>query len=366
MLRFEKRENTPVSLKFIVPAVSVIIGLLIGAIAILLKGINPLRVYQALFIGAFGSRYTISETLVAATPLIIIAAGLILVFKMNFWNIGAYGQYILGAIFSSYFALFWSPNIPKPIMLTIMVIAGMAGGAFWAIIPALLKAYWEVNEVISTLLLNYIALFVLKLLMYGHWRDPLSHGFPLSKPFPNNAQLPRIMYHTRVNLGLIFGIIAVIVIWFILKKTRFGYETRVIGENPRAARYAGISVARNIVIAMAISGALAGLAGMVQVSGIIHMLQIQINPDYGYTAIIVAWLAYLDPIAASFVAVLLGGLASGGYQIQITMQVPFGIVNVIESSILFVLIGSEIFTKYRVHFGQKKKKIATSAKIGGN
>ena len=365
MLRFEKRESTPVSLKFLVPTISIIVGLLIGAIAILFKGINPIHVYRALVIGAFSSKYTFSETLVAATPLILIASGLILVFKMNFWNIGAYGQYIIGAIFSSYFAIFWSPSIPKPIMLTIMVIAGMAGGAIWAIIPALLKAYWEVNEVISTLLLNYIALFILKFFMYGTWRDPLSHGFPLSKPFPDNAQLPRMISNTRVNIGLIFGIIAVIIIWIILKKTKFGYEIRVIGENSRAAHYAGINVARNIVVAMAISGALAGLAGMVQVSGIIHFLQIEINPGYGYTAIIVAWLAYLDPIAASFVAVLLGGLASGGYQIQITMHVPFGIVNVIESSILFVLIGSEIFMKYRVHLEQKRKKIMSDAKIGG-
>ena len=366
MLRFEKRETTPNSLKFLVPTISVIIGLLIGTIAILFKGVNPIRVYHALLVGAFGSKYTLSETIVAATPLILIASGLILVFKMNFWNIGAYGQYIMGAIFSSYFALFWSPNLSKPIMLTVMVIAGMIGGGLWAIIPALLKAYWEVNEVISTLLLNYIALFILKYFMYGPWRDPLSHGFPLSKPFPDNAQLPKIISHTRVNVGLIFGIIAVIIIWIILKKTKFGYEIRVIGENPRAAHYAGINVAKNIVIAMAISGALAGLAGMVQVSGIIHMLQIEINPDYGYTAIIVAWLSYLDPIAASFVAVLLGGLASGGYQIQITMRVPFGIVNVIESSILFVLIGSEIFNKYRVHFGQKRNKIKQpGAKLGG-
>ncbi len=356
MVIFEKRENTPGSLKFVIPLVSVLIGILIGAVAIAIKGINPFKVYHALLIGAFSSKYTFSETLVAATPLILISAGLIVVFKMNFWNIGAYGQYIMGAIFSSYFALFWSPNIPKPIMLTIMVLAGMVGGALWAIIPAMLKAFWEVNEVISTLLLNYIALFVLKFLMYGTWRDPLSHGFPLSKPFPDNAQLPRIIYHTRVNLGLIFGIIAVVVVWFILKKTKFGYEITVIGENPRAARYAGMDVAKNIIIAMAISGALAGLAGMVQVSGIIHLLQIKINPDYGYTAIIVAWLSYLDPIAAAFVAIFLGGLASGAYQIQITMQVPFGIVNVIESVILFALIGSEIFMKYRVKFDFGKRK----------
>jgi len=166
-------------------------------------------------VGAFGSSYTFSETLVAATPLILISTGLIFVFNMKFWNIGAYGQYIMGAIFSSYFALNSSPAVSPILLLTTMSLAGIAGGALWALIPALLKLIWEVNEVISTLLLNYIALFILKYFMYGPWRDPKSHGFPLSKMFASNAQLPRIIYHTRVHLGIIFGIIVVIIIYII-------------------------------------------------------------------------------------------------------------------------------------------------------
>jgi len=240
------------------------------------------------------------------------------------------------------------------LMLSIMTLSGLAGGAIWALIPAVLKAYWEVNEVISTLLLNYVALYILKYFMYGFWRDPTSHGFPLSKPFTLNAQLPKIVLNSRTNLGLVFGIIAAFIIWFIIKKTKFGYEIRVIGGNPKAAHYAGINVARNVIIAMIISGALAGLAGMAQISGVIHMLQIEINPSYGYTAIIVAWLSYLDPFAAVFVSILLGALASGGYQIQITMQVPFGIVAVIESAILFVLIGSEILMRYRIYSEKRR------------
>jgi len=326
----------------------------VGAVVVAFKGINPFTAYKALIVGAFGSGYTFSETIVAATPLILISTGLIFVFNMKFWNIGAYGQYIMGAIFSSYFALHSSTSASPFILLTIMSLAGIAGGALWALIPALLKLIWEVNEVVSTLLLNYIALFVLKYFMYGPWRDPKSHGFPLSKMFSDNAQLPKLIPHTRVHLGIVFGIIIAVIIYIVIKRTRFGYENRVIGENSTAAKYAGINIFKNTMIAMAVSGGIAGLAGMSQVSGVIHILQIQINPNYGYTAIIVAWLASLNPIAVLLVAVLLGGIEAGGSQIQMIMHVPFGIVGVIESSILFALLGGEIFKTYRIDIGRKK------------
>lgn len=354
MLRFEKRENASLRLRILVPIVSVIAGLIIGAIAILFARANPLIAYKSIVVGAFGSKYTFTETLVFATPLILLSVGLILAFKMNFWNVGAYGQFILGAIFSSYFAIFGPADLPRFVMLGIMTLAGLAGGAIWALIPAVLKAYWKVNEVISTLLLNYIALNILRYLMYGPWRDPTGHGFPLSKAFALNAQLPKIIPNSRTNLGLAFGIIAAFIIWFIIKKTKFGYRISIIGGNPNAARYAGIKVARNIILGMLISGALAGLAGMVQISGIIHLLQIDINPYYGYTAIIVAWLSYLNPIVAIFVSILFGALAGGGYQIQMTLQVPFGIISVIESGVLFVLIGSEILLRCRVSFVKRR------------
>ncbi len=350
MLYFEKRQKVSKWFKVAIPVISLLIGMLVGALAILIVGINPLDVYKALFINAFGSWYAFSETLVAATPLLLITAGLILVFRMGIWNIGSYGQYIMGAIFSSYFALFMPPTLPKPIMLSLMVLGGLAGGALWALIPAILKVLWEVNEVISTLLLNYIALYVLKFLMYGPWKNPTSYGFPLSKPFSDSAVLPVIFPHTRVTLGLIFALIAIGAIWFILSKTRFGYEVKVIGNNPEAARYAGMGVGRDILIAMAISGALAGLAGMVQVSGIIHFLQVKINADYGYTSIIVAWISYLNPLATVVSSLLFGGLASGGYSIQISMRVSYGIVGLIESIALFSIVGAQVFVNYRLRW----------------
>ncbi len=350
MFYFEKRQQTPKYLKALIPIVSLLLGLFIGALAILITGINPLLVYKGLFLNAFGSWYAFSETLVAAIPLILITSGLIVVFRMNVWNIGAYGQYIMGAIFSSYFALFASHGLSKPVMLTVMVVASMVGGAIWALIPTLLKIFWEVNEVITTLLLNYIALYILKFLMYGPWKNPSSYGFPLSKTFPDTAILPVLFKGTRLTIAIVFAVIAVLVIWFLIKKSKFGYEIRVIGDNPLAARYAGISVNRNIIIGMAISGALAGLAGMTEVSGIVHYLQVKIGADYGYTAIIVAWIAYLDPLITVLASLLFGGLASGGYSIQITMRVSYGIVGLIESITLFSLVGAQIFLNYRIRW----------------
>ncbi len=350
MFYFEKRQQTPRYLKALIPVISLLLGLFIGALAILITGINPLLVYKGLFLNAFGSWYAFSETLVAAVPLILITSGLIVVFRMNVWNIGAYGQYIMGAIFSSYFALFASNGLSKPVMLTVMVIASMVGGAIWALIPTFLKIFWEVNEVITTLLLNYIALYILKFLMYGPWKNPSSYGFPLSKTFPDTAILPIIFKGTRLTIAIIFALLAVLVVWFLIKKSKFGYEVRVIGDNPLAARYAGISVNRNIIIGMAISGALAGLAGMTEVSGIVHYLQVKIGADYGYTSIIVAWIAYLDPLITVLASVLFGGLASGGYSIQITMRVSYGIVGLIESITLFSLVGAQIFLNYRIRW----------------
>jgi len=350
MLYFEKRRSVPRRFKVIIPIVSLLIGLIIGAIAVAIVGINPLDVYGGILSNAFGSWYAFSETLVAATPLILITAGLIVVFKMNVWNIGAYGQYIIGAIFSSYFALFASNGLSKPVMLSIMIMASMVGGAIWALIPTLLKIFWEVNEVITTLLLNYIALYILKFLMYGPWKNPASYGFPLSKTFPQTAILPVLFNGTRLTIGIIFAFIAVLIVWFLIKKSKFGYEVKVIGDNPLAAKYAGISVNRNILIGMAISGALAGLAGMTEVSGIVHYLQVKIGADYGYTAIIVAWIAYLDPIVTILAAIIFGGLASGGYSLQITMRVSYGIVGLIESITLFSLVGAQIFLNYKLRW----------------
>jgi ABC-type uncharacterized transport system permease subunit len=329
MMRFEKRSKTPLLLRILVPICSVLLGLVAGALVMLFARVNPLRAYGAIVKGAFGSAYTFSETLVIAVPLILISAGLCLVYRMKFLNIGAKGQYIMGALCGSYLALFGPATMSRPLLLTLMMTLGIIGGAVWAIIPALLKVYWNVNEVIATLLLNYIASYILWYFMYGTWG---TRGFPLSKNFAMNAQLPRILAApSRLHIGLFFGLAAAVIIWIIIRKMRFGYEARVLGENERAARYAGINVFKTVIIA-----------------AVLRVLQLDINSDYGYTAIIAAWLAGLDPLVAVGVSVLLAALEAGGYQIQIVMRVPFGIVGVIESSILFCLLAGEIVTHYRI------------------
>lgn len=354
MLRFEDREEVSIPIRIIIPLMSILLGLFVGGVTLIFSQINPFKVYKAIFIGAFGSTYALSETIVVATPLILISVGLILPFRARYWNIGAYGQYIMGAVFGTYFAINSSGMESRIYLLTLMCLSGIIGGILWSLIPVLLKEYWKVNEVITTLLLNYIALYSLKFLMYGPWRNPKSFGFPLTEPFNLNAQLPKLIGQTRIHLGLLFGIISAIVIWVIIKKTVLGYEVGAIGGNKDAARCSGISIVKNIVIVSTISGGLAGLAGFSQVSGLFHMLQVEINPEYGYSSIIVAWLSGLNPLISIIVSLFLGGLFSGASQIQIVMKVPIGIVGLIESSIFFFLLGGSIFIDYHLYYKRRR------------
>ena len=221
------------------------------------------------------------------------------------------------------------------------------GGALWGLVPALLKAYIGVNEIIVTLMMNYIAILWVEYLFYGPWKDPQGYGFPGTAEISELAWLPRFT-GTRVNLGLIIAVVAAFLIWIMLNRTKWGYEIRVIGENPDAARYAGINRVRNIVLVMIVSGGLCGLAGMTEVAGISHRLQKGLTVGYGYTAIIVAWLAKLNPWAVLIVAFLLAGLLVGGDQIQITMGLPASVALVLQGIILFLVLGGDILTQYRI------------------
>jgi simple sugar transport system permease protein len=210
----------------------------------------------------------------------------------------------------------------------------------------LLKAYLQVNEIITTLMLNYIAILWLQHLYYGPWKDPQGFGFPGTAQFPQYAWLPRLT--GRVHWGLILAVIAAVLLWLVLDRTRWGYEIRLIGENQTAARYAGISITRNIVLVMLLSGGLAGLAGMVEVAGISHRLQQGLAVGHGFTAIIVAWLAKLNPWGVLLVAFLLAALLVGGDQIQIVMGLPASVALVLQGAILFFMLGGDIFSRYRL------------------
>jgi simple sugar transport system permease protein len=232
-------------------------------------------------------------------------------------------------------------------MIPAMVLLGFVGGAIWGAIPGFLRAVFNANETITTLMLNYVAILLCQYLVYGPWKDPQAFGFPGTKTFPKAASLPNWQTY-RVNIGLIFALVAVLVVAFILRRTRFGFEIAVIGDNPRAARYAGMHTRRMIILVMALSGGLAGIAGMVEVAGIGHSLQRNISPGYGYTAIIVAWLARLNPYALVLVSFFMATILVGSDQLQTSMGLPGSVGPMFQGALLFFLIGGEVFTRYRL------------------
>ncbi len=344
---FEKRQSISRKAQILVPIVSLLISLILGAILLALSKADPLQTYAAMARGAFGSWRDFSETLVKAIPLMLTGLGISIAFRMQFWNIGAEGQLVWGGVAAAGVALFWADKIPTSLLLPTAILAGMVAGALWAGIPAALKATIGVDETLTTLMLNYVAILYAEHLYYGPWRDPHGYGFPGTAQFPQAAWLPRIG-NTRAHLGLLFAIIAAALLWFIFNRTRWGFELKIIGENKTAARYLGIDIGRNIVLALLLSGALSGLAGACEVTGVSHRLQQGLAIGYGYTAIIVAWMAQLDPIAILIVSILMAALMVGGDQVQMLMGLPAAVGLVLQGLVLFPLLAGSLFTEYRL------------------
>jgi simple sugar transport system permease protein len=347
-LVFEKRKALSRKAIFLVPLVSFLISLILTAILLAIFKANPFITFAAMFKGAFGSGPNFTETLVKAIPLMLTGLGVLIAFRLKFWNIGAEGQLTLGGIAAAWVALFGSPYLAPWMVLPVAILMGMLAGALWAGIPALLKVRLNVDEVLTTLMLNYVAILFAEHLYYGPWRDPRGFGFPGTPPFPDFAWLPRIA--GRAHLGLIFAFVLAFAIWFILNRTRWGFELQVIGNNPAAAQTQGINTALNIVIAILLAGALAGLAGACEVTAISRRLQQGLSIGYGYTAIIVAWLAQLNPIAAIFVALLIAALLVGGDQVQMMMGLPAAMGLVVQGMLLFPMLAGSLFTEYKLRF----------------
>jgi len=347
----EKREQFSRRIQILVPIVSFLISLLLAAVLLSLSGASPWKTYAAMFMGAFGGKYQFMETLVKAIPLMLTGLGVSLAFRLRFWNIGAEGQLVLGGVAAAWIILF-IPGIPLFLRLPLGLLAGVIAGGLWAGIPALLKAYWKVDETLTTLMMNYIAILFSEYLYYGPWRDPDGYGFPGTKIFPQEAWLPRIS--GRAHYGLYFAIILAVVIWFILSRTRWGFELQMMGKNQKAARCQGVRIERNIILALLFSGGLAGLAGACEVTAISHRLQQGLSMGYGFTAIIIAWMSQLNPIAALFVSILMGALLVGGDQVQMAMGLPSAMGLVLQGMILFPMLAGAVFTDYRIRFTHEK------------
>jgi len=345
---FEKRKTLSRKAIFLVPLASFLISLILTAILLAIFKANPFVTFAAMFKGAFGSGPNFTETLVKAIPLMLTGLGVLIAFRLKFWNIGAEGQLTLGGIAATGVVLFGSPYLAPWMVLPVAILMGMLAGALWAAVPAFLKVRLKVDEVLTTLMLNYVAILFAEHLYYGPWRDPKGFGFPGTPPFPDFAWLPRIA--GRAHLGLIFAIVVALVLWFILNRTRWGFELQVIGNNPAAAQTQGIKIALNIMIALLLAGALAGLAGACEVTAISRRLQQGLSIGYGYTAIIVAWLAQLNPLAAIFVALLIAALLVGGDQVQMMMGLPAAMGLVVQGMLLFPMLAGSLFTEYRLRF----------------
>ncbi len=371
----EQRLRRPRWLIVAVPIGSVIFAFLVAALVLLATSHNPVSTYRLLFDAAFLQQGSIDQTLIVATPLAFMGLAAAAAFRMKLYNIGAEGQMYLGGIFGAAAGLYLgSRGGPSPFVIAAMVVAGCFGGFLWALIPGILRAFFKTNEILTSLLLNYVAGLILTYLVFesqSYWRQTKGFNasvFPTGKPLPHSAVWPGWTLHvqggTTVPLGAFFAVLAAIVLWVLYKRTRFGFEAQVLGDSPRAARYAGVRMRRKILAVMGISGAIAGLGGVSQIGDFSHALDGDPNGlqkiGYGYTGIVVAALGRYNPFAVVVIAFLLGGLENAGNTLQ-GPSFPAGLVGVIQGIILFSALGGEILTRHRIRVTRKPKVVAPTA-----
>ena len=349
MIRMAERNDVTEKKAVLIRIFAVTLALLTSGLFIMFLGHNPIDVYISMLEGSFGTLYRFRETVVKTVPLVITSLGILIAFKMKFWNIGAEGQIYMGAFLGSFFALKF-PNMPKGLLIPIMILAGIVGGGLYGLIPAFFKGKYDTNETLFTLMLNYIAIKWVTYLQYGPWKDPSANGFPKIATFSDNATLPKLL---GINIGWVIAIILVILVHIFIHNTKKGYEIEVIGESENTARYAGINVSRTIMEAMFLSGGLCGLAGIIQASGVNNTLSVELSGGMGYTAIIVTWLSQLSAPLIALVSFLFALLIQGGSYIQTAFQIPQSAADIMQGIILLFVLGCEFFINYK--FVRKKQ-----------
>lgn len=314
---------------------TIVIALAVGAILISLSGTNPLDAYTELLKGAFSNTHRLSETLVKTMPLLIMALGISIAFKNLIWNIGADGQFTMGAILSLAVGIYL--HLPAWLLFPLSIIAGIIGGALWSGLAGLLKAKFNANEVITTLMLNYVASYFLAYLVYGPMKDPKGFDFPQTPLIPDSLKLPLFMSSERLHYGIFITIILVILMIYFWRST-LGFRIELMGQGEGVSEYAGIKTKRTMIISMMLSGAFAGLAGWMEVYGVQYRLMTDISSGYGNIAIVVALLGGLNPIGISVAAFFFAALMVGGNSMQRMTNVPFSIVNIIQGLIIIFVI----------------------------
>ncbi len=349
MLAIEPRRQPSRAWSLLSPAIAIALTLCVGALLFGLAGRDPAHALYVLFIQPLTSTYGLTELLVKATPLILIATGLAIGFRANVWNIGAEGQYTVGAIAGGGLALAFHDST-SPLLLPAMLLAGCAGGMAWGAIPALLRTRFNVNEILSSLMLTYVAILLLSWLVHGPWRDPDGYNFPESRLLSDAATLPLLVDDTRLHAGLLFALLAVAGAWVLMGRSVVGFQLRVSGQSRIAAHHAGYSTTGLVWFALLLGGGLAGLAGISEVSGTINQLLPTISPGYGFTAIIVAFLGRLHPFGIIPAGLLIALSYIGGELAQIEVGVPAAVTGIFQGVLLFFLLGCDLLTGYRIRF----------------
>jgi len=349
MLKLEARPQASKFMSIASPLLALAITVVIGVILFIALGKDPVRGLQVFFWEPVKSGYAIGELAMKATPLLLIALGLAVCFRSNVWNIGAEGQFILGAIFASGIAMQAGPSTGRWIVVAVLA-AGVVGGMVWAAIVALLRDRWNANEILVSLMLVYVAEMVLGYLVYGPWKDPAGYNFPQTITFLKSTQVPRLFDGSRVNIGLILGLLLVAGFWVLLFRTYAGFQLQVGGLAPAAARYAGFSSRKALWTALLLSGGMAGLAGGLEAAGPLGQLTPHVPAGYGFAAIIVAFVGRLHPIGIVFSAVLMSMFYIGGELAQSRLGLPKSLTGVFQGLLLFTLLACDTLIHYRVRW----------------
>ncbi|MGN0366608.1 MAG: ABC transporter permease [Suilimivivens sp.] len=344
--RIVKRAELPAGKIILLRLWAVLLSLIAGGVFIACVGQNPFIIYGTIISGAFRSVMAFQGTVKVMIPLLISSLGVTLAFKMKFWNIGAEGQIIFGATCATFFALFFS-GINHVLLVIIMFLAGFIGGGLWGLLPAIFKVKYDTNETLFTLMLNYIALHIVSYLRDGPWMDPSSQGFPKIARFDKNASLDKLF---GIQFGWLIALVLVVLIFVYIKYTKQGYEISVVGESQDTARYAGMNVKKIVLRTMFLSGGICGMAGMIQATGSDITLTTSVAGGVGFTAIIVAWLAQLNPFAILLVSFLFSVLEKGSSVVQSNFGLSTDCADVLQGIILFFILGCEFFIRYRFLF----------------
>jgi len=351
MLRLERRPEASAVMSYASPLIAIVLMLIGGLLLFIALGKDPIEGFRVFFINPISDSYGISELFLKATPLMLCAIGLAVGFRANVWNIGAEGQLIVGGLAASAVALyFYESEASQVLVLTLMVVAGAIGGMLWASIPAFLKTRFNTNEILVSLMLVYVAQLLVSWLVHGPMMDPDGFNFPQSRLFDDSALLPVMVEGTRLNLAFGFAVVALLVGYVFMYRSFAGFQMQVAGYAKDAARYAGFSAKRMIWIGLLSGGAIAGLAGMSEVSGPMGQITEHVSNNYGFAAIIVAFVARLNPVGIFFASLLMALLYLGGEQAQQYLALPSSISNVFQGMLLMFLLGSDVFINYRVRW----------------